>query len=325
MIRATTAALPVPKDTARALGALRRDIATHDAHMARVPAMNLIEIGGTCPAAPLTLPIRVGAWNLERCLFPQASAHHMRDCDLLLLSEMDHGMARTGQRDTPREMADALGMAHAYAVEFLELGLGSPVEQSFCTEDRNARGFHGNAVMARTALERHFAQRLPGRRQWFFDAEQPRLGERIAIGAVIATQAGPLLALSTHLESACAPDHRCRQIESLLALIDAEFPGIPCVIGGDLNTGNHNGGDWRAEGLFDAARSAGFAVHGGPEDRPTTRPSLITRWPDRAMKLDWFLTRDLELGPVEIRPALDPDGQPLSDHDAIVADILSLT
>ena len=37
MIRATTAALPVPKDTARALGALRRDIATHDAHMARVP------------------------------------------------------------------------------------------------------------------------------------------------------------------------------------------------------------------------------------------------------------------------------------------------
>ncbi|WP_260350167.1 hypothetical protein [Alloyangia mangrovi] len=56
----------------------------------------------------------------------------------------------------------------------------------------------------------------------------------------------------------------------------------------------------------------------------TTRPSLITRWPERAMKLDWFLARGLQLGPVEIRSSLGPDGTPLSDHDLIVARIEGL-
>ena len=53
----------------------------------------------------------------------------------------------------------------------------------------------------------------------------------------------------------------------------------------------------------------------------TTRPSLITRWPDRAMKLDWFLARGLRIGPSAIVPSLDPNGRPLSDHDMITCRI----
>ncbi|WP_260350168.1 hypothetical protein [Alloyangia mangrovi] len=132
----------------------------------------------------------MGAWNLERCLFPEASAAHAGDCDLLLLSEMDHGMARTKQRNTTAVMAAEQGMVYAYAVEFLELGLGSPIELQFCDEDRNALGYHGNGLMARSALRAPFALRLWGRRQWFFDDEQPRLGERIAVGARIETSGG---------------------------------------------------------------------------------------------------------------------------------------
>ncbi|SDF90273.1 endonuclease/exonuclease/phosphatase family protein [Alloyangia pacifica] len=325
MIRDTTAALPVPGAEELAIRDLPREVAVHDAHMAKVPGMTIVEIGGGAPDAPLALPLTVAAWNLERCLFPEASALHAKDCDLLLLSEMDHGMARTKQRNTTAVMAAERGMAYAYAVEFLELGLGSPIEHQFCDDGHNARGYHGNGLMARGALHEPFALRLWGKRQWFFDDEQPRLGERIAVGARIETTEGPFLAVSTHLESACGPAHRERQVAELIAALDAEFPGVPVLIGGDLNTGNHAGGDWRSEGLFDVARAAGFTVHGGPEDQMTTRPSLITRWPERAMKLDWFLARGLRMGPVEIRASLGADGTPLSDHDLIVARIEGLS
>lgn len=324
MITKTTSDLPRPTPRDLAIDDLARTVAAHDAHVADIAAMSLIETGGAALSDLLSLPLTVGAWNLERCLFPEASAHQMADCDLLLLSEMDSGMARTRQRNTTRDMAQVLGMNYTYGIEFLELGLGSPIEHSFCTDTANAQGFHGNGLMARGTVGAPFVIRLHGHRQWFLDVEQPRLGERMAIGARIATDQGDLIAVSTHLESASGPAHREEQMRGLIAGLDAQFPGLPILIGGDLNTGNDPGGDWRAEGLFDVARAAGFTVHGGPEEQTTTRPSLITRWPDRAMKLDWFLARDLTLGPVEIRPSLDPDGRPLSDHDAVVAQILSL-
>lgn len=324
MIREAVARLPVPEPAMLEIAGLPRSMAAHDAHAATIPAFALVEHSARGGAEPLSLPIRVAAWNLERCLFPEASAEALRGADLVLLSEMDDGMARTGQRHTSAEIAAALGMDYAYAVEFIELGLGSPIEHALCQDRFNARGFHGNALMARGALRQPFALRLHGHRQWFFDAEQPRLGERVAVGAVLDTVAGPLLAVSTHLESACTAAHRDAQVTGLIALIDHAFPGLPVLIGGDLNTGNHAGGDWRAEGLFETARAAGFTVHGGPEEAPTTRPSLITRCPERAMKLDWFLARGLELGETTICPALAPDGTPLSDHERLETVILAI-
>jgi len=326
MIFATTEALPVPDHPTRAaLGTLPRSIETHDHAAEALGALHLVETGGVAAAPPLSLPIRVCAWNLERCLFPEASAQALAGQDVVLLSEMDNGMARSAQRHTSAEIAAALGMGYAYAVEFLELGLGSPIEHEFCVDPQNLRGFHGNAVLARAPLLRPFRLRLHGLRQWFFDLEQPRLGERVAVGAEIATEAGPVVFVSTHLESACGPGHRAAQMAGLITALEAQFPGRPLMIGGDLNTGNHAGGDWRGEMLFDLARAAGFTVHGGPETVPTTRPSLITRFPERAMKLDWFLARGLVIDDVEIRPALDATGRPLSDHDRIETRIRGVT
>ena len=325
MIFDTTSALPVPSLGQRAaIADLPRTVAAHDAALPDYPAMRLVEIGGAGTVKPLALPLRVGAWNMERCLFPEASADALAGADVVLLSEMDYGMARTGQRHPTAEIAMALDMSYAYGVEFLELGLGSPIEHEYCVDDHNARGFHGNALMARSALIRPFLLRLPGERQWFMDAEQPRMGERVAVGAQVATEAGPVLFVSTHLESACSEAHRAAQVVALIATLDVEFPGLPVLIGGDLNTGNHAEGNWRAETLFDIARTAGFTVHGGDENAATTRPSLITRWPARAMKLDWFLARGLVLGSVNICAALDVSGRPLSDHDRIEVTVQSI-
>lgn len=103
----------------------------------------------------------------------------------------------------------------------------------------------------------------------------------------------------------------------MIDALDEAFPGLPVLIGGDLNTGNHAGGDFEAEGLFAMSAARGFARHGGALEVMTTRPSLITRWPERAMKLDWFLARGLKIGETRIIPSLDETGRPLSDHDLI--------
>ncbi len=297
-----------------------RTIAAHDAAMAARPEMNSIEVGAApSSTAPLAFPFTVAAWNLERCLFAAESAAHLAatKAPVVLLSEMDNGMARTGQRHPTAEVAATLGMQYAYGIEFIEMGLGSDTERAFCEDDFNARGFHGNALMASVPLGRPFMLRLWGERLWFTDGEQPRLGERFAIGAVIETESGPFVAVSTHLESATTAAYRERQVRELIDALDEAFPGLPVLIGGDLNTGNHAGGDFEAEGLFAMSAARGFARHGGALEVMTTRPSLITRWPERAMKLDWFLARGLKIGETRIIPSLDETGRPLSDHDLI--------
>ncbi|AWI59776.1 endonuclease/exonuclease/phosphatase family protein [Sinorhizobium fredii] len=320
MIEETVATLAVPsQEDRKGFARTERSIAAHDAVVAGLEAMNTIELGGSASGA-LAFPFTVAAWNLERCLFPEESADHLRatGAQLVLLSEMDNGMARTGQRHTTAEVAAALAMQYAYGVEFIELGLGSDTEREFCRDDFNDKGFHGNALMASTPFRRPFLLRLWGERLWFMDGgDQPRLGERCAVGAVIDTQAGPFVAISAHLESATTAAYRERQVRELIDVLDVAFSGLPILIGGDLNTGNHVGGDFEAEGLFSASAARGFTRHGGPIDRMTTRPSLITRWPKRAMKLDWFLTRGLKIGESRIISSLDASGRPLSDHDLI--------
>ncbi|WP_331373006.1 endonuclease/exonuclease/phosphatase family protein [Sinorhizobium chiapasense] len=322
MIETTAARLAAPPQEARpGFARTERTVAAHDAIMGRLEAMNTVEIGGAPPVQrALAFPVAVAAWNLERCLFAKESAAHLgaTGASLVLLSEMDNGMARTGQRHPTAEIAATLGMQYAYGVEFIELGLGSESEREFCKDDFNEKGFHGNALLAAVPLARPFMLRLWGERPWFMDGgDQPRVGERLAIGAVIETTVGPFVAVSTHLESAAKPAYRERQAKELIDALDAAFPGLPTLIGGDLNTGNHAGGDFEAEGLFAISAARGFTRHGGPIDRMTTRPSLITRRPKRAMKYDWFLSRGLRIGESHIIPSLDPSGRPLSDHDLI--------
>lgn len=326
MIRETVGRLAAPTTVERAaIAGLEKSIAAHDAHMAELACMNAVEAGGRAERAePLPFPFTAAAWNLERCLFPLDSAEHLgaTGAEVVLLSEMDDGMARTRQRHTTAEVAADLGMAYLYGVEFIELGLGSDTELEFCKDQFNRRGLHGNSLLSTVPLHEAFLLRLEGERLWFTgEVDQPRLGERMAIGAVINTESGPLVLASTHFESATAAAYRERQLVGLIDALETAFPGRPMLIGGDLNTGNHAGGDFEAEGLFARAAERGFARHGGPLDVMTTRPSLITRWPERAMKLDWFLSRGVAVSDTRIVSSLCPSGRPLSDHDLITCRI----
>lgn len=332
MLRTTVAELDVPSHQERqSIAALDKTIAAHDAKLVSMACMTTVETGGEpSTVAPVAFPFNVAAWNLERCLFPEDSARKMlaEKPVVALLSEMDNGMARTQQKNMTAELAHHMKMAYAYAVEFIELGLGSEIEHQFCDDDFNAKGFHGNALMASVPMQHIFAQRLAGERLWFLpgcnqpgaknNGDQPRLGERNAIGAVIETEDGPFVAVSVHLESATRAGYRENQVVQLIEAIEAEFGAMPILIGGDLNTGVLMDGDFEAEGLFKLAAARGFTRHSGALSEMTTRPSLISRNPERSLKLDWFLTRGLKIGESRIIPSLDENGRPLSDHDLII-------
>lgn len=301
---------------------------TRQAHielLSQIEAMNSVELGGIAASSKLPAQISVVAWNLERCLFPEQSAAHLAPFapDLVLLSEMDCGMARTAQRHTTAEMAKEMGMAYAYGVEFFEMGLGGDTELPYCEDTENARGWHGNAILSRAPMTRVAMLRLDSHGHWFVtgpnvDPNQPRVGGRMALLAVIETDAGPICAVSTHLESNADGKHRMAQFAHLLDAIDDFAPDLPVVIGGDLNTGNHMPPDfaWQREGLFDLARSQGYSWDVNPEG-DTTRPSLLTPHPTRKMKLDWFALRGMRGEGGRIIPSVTQEGDVLSDHDAI--------
>ena len=123
-------------------------------------------------------------------------------------------------------------------------GLGGPTERHFCKDDVNALGWHGNAVLSKVPFDKVTLIRLDDHGHWFSsesgaDPEQPRLGGRMAIAAVLPTDAGEICVVSTHLESNAGAAHRHAQFEILLDAGGAFAPGMPVLIGGDLNTGNH--------------------------------------------------------------------------------------
>lgn len=318
--------LPRVTETQRKqIAAAPRSAGAHRALLAGVPAMSALETGGAAPLARLPGAFTVAAWNVERCLFPEASAALLAPHApaIVLLSEMDSGMARTGQRNTTADMASALGMAYAYGVEFFELGLGGSTERQFCKDNFNARGWHGNAILSSAPFERLALMRLDEDGHWFTPAagssEQPRLGGRMAVTAIVPGADGQFCVVSTHLESNAGAEYRHAQFSRLLDLIDDFAPGLPVLIGGDLNTGNHvpPDYDWRAETLFDLAHGRGYHWDLTPEG-VTTGPSLITPHQTRAMKLDWFCARGLTGGDPRLLEVRDTQGTALSDHKCIL-------
>ncbi len=312
-------------DEREAMKALLRDRDTHAELMARLSCMNRVEAPPRALSRTvLDFPLTVAAWNLERCLFPKQSAALLKHerANIVLLSEVDDGMARTGQHHTSAEIADALGMAYAFGVEFLELGLGSPKELGFAKDLHNARGFHGNALLAASAIHTPVMIRLDHDGHWFVpESPEHRIGGRCAIAGAVLTMAGPLLAVSVHLESNANAAFRERQMNVLFDAVDTLAAGFPVIVGGDLNTGLADDGDFEKEGLFARAADRGYARHGGPLDAMTTRASLISTAPKHGWKLDWFLTRGLMVTGSRIVPALAPDETPLSDHELMICEI----
>jgi endonuclease/exonuclease/phosphatase family metal-dependent hydrolase len=289
-------------------------------------------------------PGRVVAWNTERGRDVPSLARVLRSerPSLVLLSEMDLGMARTCNRHTARELAGALGYGCVYGVEFVELGLGDPQEREASAGATNSSGFHGGALLSAAPLERGVVVRLEEEGAWFTHAEREelRVGGRIAVLATWRLAGEPVTVAAVHLESNSTPEQRGEQMARLFDAVERYAPGSRALIGGDFNTFSlshddlldrdvlrgaleRDGDRLRSpvayEPLFEIARERGFAweicnVMGEATHRVASEGSSGRG----GLKLDWVLARGLTCGSSEVLEAAHPDdGHALSDHEPI--------
>ncbi len=293
--------------------------------------------------------LRVVTWNMERCKYVEESAELIKSLnpDVCLVSEIDIGMARSYQRHTIKDLALELDYGYVYGIEFIETSLGDDRERVWHAGESNSRGLHGGAILSPHKLERPALLRLEQSGYWWqhrFKGEV-RIGGRIAVLASLTVGGKAVTFVSVHFESHTDPAHRAEMMENMIDSIDAYDKDTPVIIGGDLNTCTtgfdlSRGAQKSAkedliaanpdrlsnpipyEPLFEIAASRGYDwnscnLMGATTTR--TRPDGTPRPPHK--KIDWFFTRGLTSFSPEIIPAVDKNGQAISDHELLLVTI----
>jgi len=222
--------------------------------------------------------------------------------DVLLLSEVDRGCSRTGDRNVAWELAAALEMHHAYGVEFVELprpdgSIAAPCE-------------HGNAVLSRYPLGNVELLRHATNESWYEVADEPRLGGRMALRADVRVGDRLVHVASLHFESGVEDGlTRAAQAAELADVVAAE-PN-PGLVGGDTNAGLY--AIDLALGTHNEGTTEAFFERGFTDAHLALDPSV------RATR--GLLVLDLVLlhGPTALDPVVCPAEvcDPLSDHRAV--------
>lgn len=287
--------------------AARLEQESQDAVMRDIPQFFEAEIvtrfAGAVPQKKELNPL---VFNMERGICLAETVDFLRECpalrpyDLILANELDSGCARSGERDTAAEIARALGMQYVFGLEFVEL------------KDA-AHGFHGNAIFSRWPILWAEVLRLPEQYNWYYD-RQKRIGGRNAVFAKLDVQGQEVGAVSIHLENRTSGAGRLQQMKAVLQEVERVFPGIPVVLGGDLNTNTFDGRDKAVirhlcdepeelaaaiemidlyEPLLQDCTAAGYAWRAASGGADCTRRKPLPEGGCLHMKLDWLLPRGL--------------------------------
>ncbi len=182
------------------------------------------------------------AWNIERGNrfdgIVAALKHHvkLKDKDVLLLTELDYGMARSGNRFIAQEIARELKLNYAFAPVYIALQKGSGVESEI--DGENTLSIHGLAIMSKWPLTNVHAVPLPNGKDKMWGKEK-RLGQLRAIVADIGHPSGTFRAVTIHLDAHCSREHRRMQMRLIFEHLDT-LPKSPTLIGGDWNTTGFN-------------------------------------------------------------------------------------
>nr|WP_326126278.1 endonuclease/exonuclease/phosphatase family protein [uncultured Oscillibacter sp.] len=336
----------IPLSERKALGALLEGQSQAEV-MGRIPQFGEAETDNFVPP-PETVPASLGVlmFNMERGVHLAEIQDFLRDCpdiqpfDLILANELDDGCARSGNKNTARELAAAFGLNYAWGLEFIEL-----------VNDENEKGFHGNAVFSRWPIRRAGVIRLPEEYNWYFD-RQRRIGGRLAVFAELDVGGRPLGAVSIHLENRTHGEGRRRQMETILQSVERELPDMPVILGGDLNTNTFDGRDkedigdiaaspalrrrcledvFQFEELLPMAAEAGYQIV--PGEPRLTRRKPLPGGDFLPLRLDWILLRGATAAESRMVSTAREDltyarpgsalasftGAELSDHNAVWA------
>lgn len=308
----------------------------HARYLRELAPFHLIEAVPPRYVAPWPARLSVASFNVERltdvkavrALLDSVGAH------VALLTEVDVGMARSGNRHTLRDVTAETGEGFLYGLEFLELDLGDESEMRTYAGERNTSSFHGNAIVSNLRLERPHLIPLEESGFWFpgQDGAQRRIGGRMGLAARLVDAPFPLWVVAVHLESKTTREDRQGQIQALLRGLDSFAAGEACIIGGDLNTKELPAGEGaqqqvlkeaeQFEPLFGDFRREGFAWAAANVAAVTQRTGPSGKPPPPFRKLDWFLVRGISPEHSRVIPALDGQGHPISDHDMLALDLV---
>ncbi len=194
-------------------------------------------VGG--PRAPRSAPpreLRVAQWNVEKGLRFDGIARALESHDLLstadvvLLNEVDLGMARSGNRHVARELGERLGMHWVFAPAHIEMtkGVGADLD----APGENAVGLQGNAILSRYPLDGARVVKLPVCFEPYHFHEK-RYGGRVAVLARVETASGAVELAGAHLEVRNTPECRARQTRAIVGALARRGAAI---VAGDFNT-----------------------------------------------------------------------------------------
>ncbi len=198
------------------------------------------DVGSFGAAAPAKPRYRVLAWNIERGtqlegqLEAFRSHEYLNASDVLLLTEADVGMARSGNQAVAQTIARELGFHYAFVPCYLNLSKGSGVERGVTGE--NELGLHGNAVLSRYPIGRVRAIGLKNGTDKMAGQEK-RLGNQVAVAADIDFPNYPLTAVAVHLDAHSTQRHRRDQMRDVIQALGTDRP---VILGGDWNTTTYN-------------------------------------------------------------------------------------
>ena len=182
------------------------------------------------------------AWNIERGNIYEgivdALKNHegLKDKDLLLLTELDYGMARSKNRFVAQDLARELKLNYAFAPVYIALQKGSGVEEFAGGE--NTISIHGLAMFSRFPMKNVHAVALPNGKDKMWGKEK-RLGYLRALIADIKHPLGDFRAVTIHLDAHSSRKHRRLQMKIVLDHLET-LPNLPTIIGGDWNTTTFN-------------------------------------------------------------------------------------
>jgi endonuclease/exonuclease/phosphatase family metal-dependent hydrolase len=187
-----------------------------------------------------------------------ASHRALKDAMILGLQEVNRHHRKTGYRDVACELANALGMYYAFAVE-------NPYKKG--------GGERGLAILSRFPMSQVERVTLPH--------SGPGGRRRIALGTTLHLGPSRLRMYSIHLETRIANRKHADQLTTVLK--EAErYRELPTVVLGDFNIVY-----FRRKQTFALMETAGYQVK--PYDGISFKRVGVVR-----KKLDWIWTRNLE-------------------------------
>lgn len=301
----------IPYEKRKSLGDQLECIA-QETVMAQIPQFSEAEIYNIAPIpADTANTLNALVFNMERGTHLTELGDFLETCpevlpyDVILANELDDGCLRTGQKDTTRELAERLGLNYVFGLEFIELA-----------ERQDSKGYHGNAILSRWPIRRAALVRLPEQYNWYFD-KQCRIGGRLAILAELDVNGRSVCVGTIHLENRTHSEGRRAQLETVLKAVDAQFSGMPVILGGDLNTNTFDGRDksvirqiagsealqrrcledvFAWEACLPLAQENGYlvvpnAAVGADRDTLVTRRKPLPEGGSLELRLDWLLLR----------------------------------